>query len=240
MIETFLLPAISLGLSACLLPGPMQAFLINTYLAYGWRRGIVVIFSPLLIDPPIILIVVFLLGQLPDAVIQLIRLVGGIFLVWIARGAWLQFRAGAGIGDHAAAQQSPGSARRILLTAMTLNLLSPGPYLFWTTVNGPLLIKALGESPLHALAFLAGFYITFLGGLALLGYLVARLGGLDPRINRLIMLVVILLMIWFGASLIGEALGAVAVARLIVSAALILMIGWILLQNQRQKAPSTP
>ena len=207
MLSQFILPGISLGLSAVAVPGPLQAFLINITLRYGWRRGLLVVLSPLLTDVPIIAVVVFLLGQLPDTAIQLIRIMGGLLLLWIARGANLQYRAGANFAakDDKTSLDN-GNPGRILITGMMMNFVSPGPYLFWGTVNGPLLLEALEQSLLHAGAFLLAFYGTFLGGMALLVLVFDRVGKINPQITRTLLLVTTLLLIWFSTVLLTEAL----------------------------------
>lgn len=73
----FFLPGASLGLSAGLLPGPLQAFLIRTTLVEGWRRALVVIFSPMIADAPIILVALLFLSQIPEDFIRVIQIAGG-------------------------------------------------------------------------------------------------------------------------------------------------------------------
>lgn len=211
MLETIILPAMSVGLSAAALPGPLQAYLLNITLRFGWRRGLLVIFAPLIVDGPIILITVFLLGQLPDAALQAIRIVGGVLLLWIAWGAWGQLRAGASFtaeSDRADDSAETISPQRVLGTSAAMNIFSPGPYLFWATINGPLLLQAIEQFGLAgAVGMLLGFYGTFLGALALLVVLFNRLGQIDPRFTRFVLRLTIALLVWFGTSLIAEAFG---------------------------------
>lgn len=206
MFASYILPGISLGLTATSIPGPLHAYLMQTALGYGWRRGLLVVLSPLITDAPIILLVVFLLGALPDWAIQAIRVAGGLLLLWIAWGAWQAIRAKASFqaNTSAAIHSSP---RRILSTAVMMNFLSPGPYLFWSTVNGPLLLAALSESLLHALAFLLAFYGTFLLGMALIALLVGRLGQISARLTAVLLSLTIALLLYYGTALIAEAVG---------------------------------
>jgi threonine/homoserine/homoserine lactone efflux protein len=220
MIAQFILPAIGLGLSAAALPGPMQAYILNLTLRFGWRKGILVLMGPLITDAPIILLTTFLLGQLPEWAIALVRVAGGLLLLWLAWGAWRAFRAGATIGGDGAQWEEAPSDRRVLGTSVMMNFLSPGPYLFWSTVNGPLLLAALEVSVWWALAFLVAFYGTFLGMLALLVLLFDRLGSLDERVTRAIILVSIALLLIFGTGLIADAFGLAALHRALAALAL--------------------
>jgi threonine/homoserine/homoserine lactone efflux protein len=232
MFEAIILPAISLGLSATSIPGPLQAYLLNISVRYGWRRGVIVIFSPLVTDGPVILVTVFLLGQLPPPVIQAIRVVGGLLLLFIAWGAYQQLRQGVTFSADSAADPDHPQATiapwRVLGTASAMNLLSPGPYLFWATVNGPLLLQALEIGTVAALGMLLGFYGTFLGGMALLVLVFDRLGQIDVRVTQMILLLTIALLVWFGTGLIATAFNLQALHRLFTLLIIIVTLvqGW--------------
>jgi threonine/homoserine/homoserine lactone efflux protein len=193
----------NLGYVAGVLPGPLQAYLVNATLTLGWRKSIWIIFAPLISDIPIVIVVVFLLQQLPPGIIPILRLVGGLFLFWIAYGTWKQFRAGVTIGASGTASQ------QALTRGVLMNFLSPAPYLFWSTVNGPLLLEALEQSYLHAFAFVVTFYGTFLSIMALIVLMFNTLRRLDERITRGMMVLTILILVGFGLMLIGQGLGVV-------------------------------
>jgi threonine/homoserine/homoserine lactone efflux protein len=191
----------NLGYVAGVLPGPLQAYLVNATLTLGWRKSIWIIFAPLISDIPIVIVIVFLLQQLPPGIIPILRLVGGLFLFWIAYGTWKQFRAGVTIGARNTASQ------QALTRGILMNFLSPAPYLFWSTVNGPLLLEALEQSSLHAVAFVVAFYGTFLAFMALIVLVFNSLRRLDERITRGLMLLTIVILVGFGLMLIGQGLG---------------------------------
>ena len=65
-----------------------------------------------------------------------------------------------------------------------MNALSPGPYLFWATISGPILIAGWRASPALGLAFLQGFYAALVGGMALFVLVAGLTGRIDPRLNR--------------------------------------------------------
>jgi threonine/homoserine/homoserine lactone efflux protein len=193
---------ISLGFSAGAMPGPLQSYLITTTLANGWRKSIIVILSPLITDGPIILLAVVLLKQLPPQLIRLIQVVGGLYLLWIAYGAWRRFRSGITLDT------TPQPQSRTLSQGLMMNWLSPGPYIFWGTINGPLLIGALQLSIWHGVAFMLAFYGTFLGILALYVVVFDRLRRLDERFTRAIFLVTLVVLVVFGISLVLQGLVA--------------------------------
>lgn len=88
MIESqflaLLVQGAALGLTAASSPGTFQTYLITQTLSRGWRNGAVVALAPLLSDPPIILLVLFLLNNLPPLLTQGISLIGGGFAIYLA------------------------------------------------------------------------------------------------------------------------------------------------------------
>ena len=53
-----------------------------------------------------------------------------------------------------------------VLKAVMMNIFNPSPYIFWTLVTGPILLKGWRETPVYGIEFLAGFYVTLIGSLA--------------------------------------------------------------------------
>ena len=159
---SLILRGIGFGFGAAVMPGPLQSYLISTSLSQGWRRAIYVVLGPLLADAPIILVMTFLLSQVPDEILDVIQIFGGVFVLWLAWGTWQSIRSNA-LEFSDEGETTNTSTRRILIQAATLTLLSPGPYIFWGSVTGPILREGLEQSLLHAAAFMMGFYVTFLG-----------------------------------------------------------------------------
>lgn len=204
MLLALIAQGIGYGFTAGTSPGPLQSYLINATLNYGWRKSIFIIFSPLVADGPIILLMTFLLKDLPAEIKQLIQIAGGVFVLWIALGAWRQFNNQTTTPHN---PPVPVPQRGIFPQAVVINALSPGPYIFWGTVTGPLLIKGLAESFLHAAAFLLAFYGTFLSLLAAWVLVFDRLRRVDERFTRLILRVTIGVLVVLGGALILQGLG---------------------------------
>ena len=205
MLHEFIAPAISFGVSAAIIPGPLLAYLVNTAAAQGWRKALLVVLAPLITDAPIIMLMTFILGQMPADALKLIQLAGGCLLLIIAKSALQQYQAGRVVAPDSAGAADASSWRRVLLTGIGMNFLSPGPWLFWGTVNGPLLLKALDYSGGHALAFLLAFYGTFLGGLCGWVLLIHQTRRLPEKAFDIVILATVLLLLWFGAGLITAA-----------------------------------
>ncbi len=206
MIQAFVFPAVSFGLSAAVIPGPLIAYLVNTTLTQGWRKALLVVLAPLVTDAPIIILMTFILGQLPSEILRLIQVGGGLLLLSIAWGARTQYQSAAALN---LAMESDMAAShcwsRVLLTGVMMNFLSPGPYLFWASINGPLLVEALEISSMHAFAFLLAFYGTFLSGLC--GWVLAfhYVRHISVRYLRFVIMATVLLLLWFAIGFITAA-----------------------------------
>ena len=192
-----MLQGLFLGATAAAQPGPFQAFLLSLIARNGWRKTLPAALAPLISDGPILLIVLLVLTRLPVWVLPLLQIAGGLFLLYLAWGAWHTVRMKP-IPANPIAQADKTRVRSSVMKAALMNFLSPSPYIFWATVAGPILVTAWRESPLSGLAFLAGFYAALIGGLMLFIAVFGGLGNIDPRINRGLGLLSVVALLGFG------------------------------------------
>ena len=178
-----LLQGLVLGATAAAQPGPFQAFLLSLIARGGWRAALPAAFAPLISDGPILILVLLVLTHMPSWVLAVLQIGGGVFLLYLAGGAWNSFRRGSAIvagGELAIAE----NVRANIPKAALMNFLSPSPYIFWATVAGPILVEAWRVRPAYGAAFLLGFYAALIGGLILFIVVFAGAGRLDDRVNR--------------------------------------------------------
>ena len=163
----------SMGLNAGISPGPLLALLITASLRSGLAGGLRVALAPLVTDLPIIALSVLLVGSLPPEATRWLGTLGGLVVVWMGVGA---IRSGGKAALPAKGEPHSGLQRE-LWRGIVVNFLNPHPYLFWATVGGPALVRGWRESPLHALAFVAPFYVLLVGSKAMIAWLVSRRAG---------------------------------------------------------------
>ena len=190
----YLLAGLSYGFTAAASPGPMQAFLLSQTLKNGRLKTLPAALAPLISDGPIIILVLFILAQVPDSALQLIRIAGGLFILYLAWGAYKTFR---NTSDEPVEVKADSGSSSLMKAALT-NFLSPVPYIFWSTVLGPLLLEGWQESPAIGIAFLLAFYGTLVGGFALTILIFDQLGRFPPRVTRLLSLVSAIILLIFG------------------------------------------
>jgi threonine/homoserine/homoserine lactone efflux protein len=180
-ILPFLLQGIGYGFSAAVQPGPFQTYLISQTLLNGWRRTLIAALAPLLSDGLIIVTVLLILTHLPAAFRLALQLAGGVFILYLAWGAFRAWRRFDVVTPPAPAA---GAGAQSLLRAALMNFLNPNPWIFWSLVTGPILIRAWSESPDKGIAFLVGFYGAMIGCLALIIILFGTARRLGPRVSR--------------------------------------------------------
>jgi threonine/homoserine/homoserine lactone efflux protein len=176
-VVTYLILGSTMAFANAVQPGPFQTYLISQTLAHGWRRTAPACLAPLLSDGPIIALTLLVLSHVSPQLQAALRAVGGLFLLWLAAGAyrsWTRDRTG-GVTD-------PGSTPRSVVNAAVVNLLNPNPWLGWSLVLGPLLLKGWREAPAHGVALVASFYVTMTVTLAAIVGVVAAARNAWPRL----------------------------------------------------------
>ena len=175
----YILQGIGFGFAAAVQPGPFQTYMISQSLTKGWKRSLLIAFSPLISDGPIIALSLLVLNQVPLWLQRFLFVAGGLFVLYLAYGAyqsWKNF-------DPNKVSDESGDQRSILKGALMI-IISPGPYIYWSLVTGPILLKGWRESPILGLGFLAGFYVTVILGLIGLILLFGKARELGQRVNR--------------------------------------------------------
>lgn len=192
LIET-ILTGLLLGFAAAAQPGPFQTYLIAQSVLYGYRKSWLAAFAPLLSDGPVILLALFVLNKIPEWLQRGLNIVGGIFILYLAWGAFKSWR-------NFSEDQLPEAPdkKQGLVKAAFMNLLSPMPFLYWSLVAGPILRANLQVSALYGVAFLLAFYLILVGGLSAVMALFSATRRAGNRINRILLGLSVLVLVGFG------------------------------------------
>ena len=204
----FLLPALGFGFTAGIMPGPLQAYLLLNSLRGGARGGFWVVPAPLVSDVPIVAICLAALSQAGEPLLRGLSAAGALFLAWLAFGAWKELRAPGAEAAGAESLPEPGvRGLGVLGRAALLNGVGPGPWVFWTSVMGPLVVAPWRDSPARAILVVAGFYGAFLATMSVQVLLFAQARRLGERAVRAGSWVGFALLVLFSFWLSLEALG---------------------------------
>ncbi len=196
----YLILAAAYAFAAVAQPGPMQAYLISRAATHGWRRMIPAAIAPLLSDGPIITVTLVVLTRLPAWFTLWLRVAGGAFVLYLAWGALQAWRKWTPL-----AAPAPVSAQGSILQATLVNLLNPNPWISWSLVLGPLLVKAWREAPARGIAVLVGFYSVMIAGTAATIVIFGMAKKLGPGFSRAVAGISAVALAGFGAYLLWSA-----------------------------------
>ncbi|MCH9649705.1 MAG: LysE family transporter [Deltaproteobacteria bacterium] len=158
----------SFGFAAGVSPGPLTTLVLTTSLQRGFASGARVALAPLMTDAPVILLSLLALGSLPASFLRFLSLAGGGFVCYLGLKTLMESQ-----GASLTTTDTEGGPRD-LWQGFAVNTLSPHPWLFWVAVGGPILFDAWQKSPLHASAFLLGFFPLIVGCKMSIAWLAAR------------------------------------------------------------------
>ena len=153
----YIIQGVAYGFAAGVQPGPFQTYLASQTLEHPLKRTLPMAAAPLISDGPILVMVLFILSKVPQWLLQMLEIAGGVFVVYLAFGVWKSWNR-RGI-FHSVDVSGSG---KTLLQAALVNFINPAPYLFWSLVTGPILLAGWRQAPVNGIGMLAGFYGTMI------------------------------------------------------------------------------
>lgn len=125
----FVFAALTFGVASGVKPGPLGVFVIHQTMSKGIKSGFLASLAPIVTDGPIILLVLLFTFQLNDIewFISAISAFGAIYLAYLA----YKIVKGPSVVDPTDSKIESSS----LVTAVKINILNPGPYIFWFTIG---------------------------------------------------------------------------------------------------------
>jgi threonine/homoserine/homoserine lactone efflux protein len=189
----YLIQGIVYGFAAAVQPGPFQAYLISQTLSNGWRQTLPAALAPLISDGPIILLTLVALSYVPVWFQRFLYIAGGMFILYLAYSAFVAWRNFDEVGIA-----TPSAGRQSAIRAAMMNALSPGPYLYWSLVTGPILLAGWRQAPVNGLGFLVSFYATIVLTLIAIIVVFGTARRFGPKVNRMLVGVSAIALAGFG------------------------------------------
>ena len=187
-----LLQGFSFATAPLLSFGPVKSLVFSQARRQGWRRSLPLALVPLLGDIPIIILIWLVLRQLPDWSVNALRIGGGLFYVYLAYGLIRNSR------QQLSEEVFESAPRRTFGQAITAIWVTPQVYINWSIIGVPAILGYAVQSTRHVVGFLTGFYVIWIGGLALQIILIGQAGKLSSQANRYLIFIAALLLVAFG------------------------------------------
>ncbi|HKY54885.1 MAG TPA: LysE family transporter [Anaerolineales bacterium] len=175
----YLLQGMIYGFSAAVQPGPFQTYLISQALLKGWKSSLLAALAPLVSDGPIIALCLIVLSQVPQSLERFLYIASGLFILYLAYSSYKSWK-----NFDTKLPEAETRTQQSLWKAALMNMLSPGPYIFWSLVTGPILIRGWREAPLYSVIFMLGFYALMILSLCAIIFLFGSARQLGPKVNR--------------------------------------------------------
>ena len=150
------------------------------------------VFAPLVSDLPVIILVLFILTAVPPVVLVVLQCLGGIFLLYLGFKAFMTLR----LKNPNNKANTPVYGN--FFKAVFVNILNPNPYLGWSLVMGPMLLKGWSESPKNGIVLLTMFYFALIVYSAVMVILFSATWKLGPRVNRISQIFSVIAFLVFG------------------------------------------
>lgn len=192
-MTAYLIFGITYGFIAGVQPGPFQTYIISQTLKRGWKQTLPASLAPIISDGPIFILTVFILSTIPENFLYVIRIVGGIFLIYLSFNAyksWKEFNPNERIEKD--------SKNRTLLNAVFVNLLNPNPYLGWSLIMGPIFLEGWNDVPAYGISLIISFYSTLVIMLAVTILVFAFARRFGPAVSKTLLGISSLALLGFG------------------------------------------
>lgn len=134
---------------------------------HGIRSGVKVALAPIATDLPIIILTLAVLSKLSDFhnILGIIILIGGYVILFMGYES---------VNPESPESEVSDTKPNSLAKGILANALSPHPYLFWFSVGGPIMSRAINLNGMAPFAFIGSFYVMLVGSKIMLAVLVGR------------------------------------------------------------------
>ncbi|MGH9358631.1 MAG: hypothetical protein ACRD1O_05600 [Terriglobia bacterium] len=193
-MKLFLLGA-GLGIVGGLVPSPLH--LLSVAQVARWRRALLILIGPpLLIDVALLFLTLFFFHYVPQHIAHYVAYAGGILLLILGVISLIEMRQKSGALPAARAKVSYSSVIGASLAEVT----SPGTWVYWLTLAGPILAEGRQTGYLHIAPFFAGSLVGYYGAAVLSVWLLSLGSKIHKSFNRLIELAANVLLLVLGAA----------------------------------------
>ncbi|MEX1143224.1 MAG: LysE family transporter [Anaerolineales bacterium] len=202
MLVAFL-HGMSFSVAPILSIGPFKIFVLSSALELGWRRTLILALTPLIADIPVILAIWLLLSQLPTGFVEMLKILGGGFYIYLAATL---IRRALRPPEHVS---QAGQVKHAFAQAILAIWITPNIYLNWSIVGVPALLSYADQSLAAAVTFLFGFYVVWILGLGLQIFLAGQAGQISAQAPKALVHAGSLLLASFGLLQIWDGLAAI-------------------------------
>jgi len=199
-----LLIGTGLGIVGGLVPSPLHLISVAQVALRRWRRALLILIGPpLFIDTALLILTLFFFRYIPQNIAHYVAYAGGVLLLILGAFALNEMRHDAGSGASATAE---GVTYASVIGASLAEVSSPGTWVYWLTLAGPILAEGRHRGYLHVAPFFAGGLLGYYGSAIVSVYLLSCGSKIHKSFNRRIALAANILLLVLGVSYLVNAI----------------------------------
>jgi len=192
-----LLIGTGLGIVGGLIPSPLHLISVAQVAVHRWRRALLILIGPpLFIDTALLILTLFFFRYIPRNIAHYVAYAGGLLLLILGALALNEMR-------HAAcssAAASDGATYISVVAASLAELTSPGTWVYWLTLAGPILAEGRHIGYGRVAPFFAGGLLGYYGSAVVSVWLLSWGSKIHKNFNRHLALVANILLLALGVS----------------------------------------
>ena len=200
-MELLLLGA-GMGIVGGLVPSPLHMIALSQVALGRWARAMnVLIGAPLIVDGCFLLVTCLFYRFIPSGIAYYVAYIGGVALIGFASYSLWEMRG----KTHNELANSAVLSYASVSVALLAEVASPGTWVYWLTVAGPILGEGRQHGYGHVVPFFLGGLIGFYGAAVFSLCLLAWGAGLHKRFKQHLFLASNVLLLLMGISYLARA-----------------------------------
>jgi threonine/homoserine/homoserine lactone efflux protein len=190
------------GMVGGLMPSPLHFIALSQLALERWLRALFILVGlPLVVDGILLLVTFFFYQYIPTSIAHYVAYLGGAVLISFGIFALIESRK----KSHKEMAQSSTLTYASVSVAILAELSSPGTWIFWLTVAGPLIGEGRVKGYWRVVPFFAGSLLGYYGAAIFSVWLMAWGASLYKKFNHRLFLVANLLLLVLGISYLARA-----------------------------------
>ncbi|MDE3179173.1 MAG: LysE family transporter [Acidobacteriota bacterium] len=192
-----------MGIVGGLVPSPLHLISLTQVALDRWRRAITILVGPpLLIDGALLVVTLFFFRYVPHNIAHYVAYAGGIILLLLGGFSLYQMRA----KSRENLADSDTLTYASVIAASLTELSSPGTWIYWLTIAGPILAEGKRTGYWHVAPFFIGGLVGYYGASIFSVWLISWGASLHKSFKARLMLAANVLLILLGIGYLANAI----------------------------------
>ncbi|MGH9450026.1 MAG: LysE family transporter [Terriglobia bacterium] len=184
-----------MGIVGGLVPSPLHLIALTQVAVNRWRRAITILVGPpIAIDGALLIVMLFFFRYVPHNVAHYVAYAGGVILLLLGGFSLYQMR----VKSQEEMAESGSLTYASVIAASLTELSSPGTWIYWLTIAGPILAEGKRTGYEHIAPFFIGGLVGYYGASIFSVWLISWGASLHKQFKARLMLAANILLVLLG------------------------------------------